>query len=87
MGKVIRTETITRQKAMRISLLTAYYFLHPYSLISDVIFNTLRALHLSVQSPGVTSSAALDRGHPAYAPERSFFAAPWLEPCGLRGYA
>lgn len=56
MGRVIRTVTITRQKAMRISLLTVYYFLCPYSLISDIIFNTLRALHLSVQSPGVTSS-------------------------------
>lgn len=51
MGRVIRTVTITRQKAMRISLLTVYYFLCPYSLISDIIFNTLRALHLSVQSP------------------------------------
>ena len=87
MGRVIRTVTIAWQKVLRVSLLTAYYFLRPYSLISDVVFNTLRAPHLSVQSPSVTSSAAPDRGHPAYAPERSFFAAPWLEPCGLRGYA
>ena len=72
---------------MRISLLTVYYFLCPYSLISDIIFNTLRALHLSVQSPGVTSSAALDRGHPAYVPGQSFFAALWPEPFDLHGRA
>lgn len=36
MGRVIRTVTITRQKAMRISLLTVYYFLCPYSLIEAV---------------------------------------------------
>lgn len=33
MGIVIRTVTIAWQKVLRVSLLTAYYFLRPYSLI------------------------------------------------------
>ena len=33
MGRVIRTVTIAWQKVLRVSLLTAYYFLRPYSLI------------------------------------------------------
>ena len=69
MSRVIRTVTIAWQKVLRVSLLTAYYFLHPYSLISDVVFNTLRAPHLSVQSPCVTSSVVPARGHLPYAPE------------------
>ena len=86
MGIVIRTVTIAWQKVLRVSLLTAYYFLRPYSLIGDVAFNTLRAPHLSVQSPSVTSSAVPARGHLPYAPGQSFSSV--LSPVlfGLRGY-
>lgn len=87
MGGVIRTVTIAWQKVLRISLLTAYYFLRPYSLICDVVFNTLRAPHLSVQSPSVTSSAVPDRGHLPYAPGQSFFSVLLPVLFGLRGHA
>ena len=86
MGIVIRTVTIAWQKVLRVSLLTAYYFLRPYSLVSDVVFNTLRAPHLSVQSPSVTSSAVPARGHLPYAPGQSFSSVLLPVLFGLLGY-